>query len=181
MVTSEVSGQGRITVFSMFGPVFACAARIVDGRQTAFIGPVTPGVGWRTLWKMSARCGRIVAAEQEKARWVITQANRALICGDAVVNLADSKWEMVSDSRVALEADEPIDPLSMAARMIDCGSICWPRSTPSCASSSPPGGRRTPEHPATANSSFGTAARACYTEGNLSLRLLARAQRDISS
>lgn len=100
MVTSEATGHGRITVFSVFGPAFAYATRTVEGRQIAFIGPVTPGVGWRKLWQMATQCGSPRGTEQERARWIITQANRALICGDVVVNLSDSKWEMSGGGRV---------------------------------------------------------------------------------
>jgi hypothetical protein len=95
MTVSAATGQGRITVFSMFGPAFAYVTRLVGGQQIAYVGPVTPGVHWRKVRQMAARCSRATADDQEKARWIITQANRALICGsDVIVKLSDEKWEM---------------------------------------------------------------------------------------
>lgn len=96
MATAETAkGQGRITVFSMFGPVFGYASRLTDGQQVAYVGPLTPGVHWRKLWQMADRCNRDTATEAEKAAWIVTQANRAFICGsDVVVKLADDTWEM---------------------------------------------------------------------------------------
>lgn len=99
MAASEVEGRGRVTIFSMFGPVFAYASRIEDGRQIAYIGPVTPGVDWRMIWKMATRCNRNAVSQPEKARWIISQANRALVCGDTVAKLSDSTWEMRSEGR----------------------------------------------------------------------------------
>ncbi len=96
MATAEAAkGRGRITVFSMFGPVFGYASRLVDDEQVAYVGPVTPGMHWRKLWLMADRCNRETAAESEKACWIVTQANRSLICGsDVVVKLSDADWEM---------------------------------------------------------------------------------------
>ncbi|QDN57407.1 hypothetical protein [Streptomyces sp. S1D4-20] len=93
--TASTAGQGRITIFSMFGPVFGYASRLEDGKQVAYIGPVTPGVDWRKLWQIAERCNRATAAEPERAAWIISQANRSLISGsDVVVKLPDDKWEM---------------------------------------------------------------------------------------
>jgi hypothetical protein len=93
--TVAVEGQGRITVFSVFGPVFAYVSRLEHGQQIAYIGPVTPGVHWRKLWQMADRCCRPTEPESAKAAWIISQANRSLICGsDLVARLPDEKWEM---------------------------------------------------------------------------------------
>ena len=96
MATAEAAkGRGRICVFSMFGPVFGYASRFADGRQVAYVGPVTPGVHWRKVWVMADKCNRETATEVEKAAWIVTQANRSLICGsDVVVKLADEDWEI---------------------------------------------------------------------------------------
>ncbi|MEV7003894.1 hypothetical protein AB0N62_40485 [Streptomyces sp. NPDC093982] len=96
MATAEAAkGRGRVCVFSMFGPVFGYASTLVDGRQVAYLGPVTPGVHWRKLWLMADRCNRDTTTEAEKARWIVNQANRSLICGsDVVVKLPDADWEL---------------------------------------------------------------------------------------
>ncbi|MFE7273627.1 hypothetical protein [Streptomyces sp. NPDC057623] len=96
MATAEAAkGRGRLCVFTMFGPVFGYASRLVDGRQVAYIGPVNPAVRWRKVWVMADRCNRATATETEKAAWIVTQANRSLICGsDVVVKLPDEDWEM---------------------------------------------------------------------------------------
>jgi hypothetical protein len=107
MTATVVTGQGRITVFSMFGPTFAYVSQIVEGERVAYIGPVTPGVQWRKLRQMAAQCSRINATAQEKARWVVLQAHRALVCGDVIVKLSDEKWEMTN-----------------RAQMIDVGNWC---------------------------------------------------------
>lgn len=89
------TGHGRVTVFSMFGPVFGYASRLEDGRQVAYVGPVTPGVHWRKLWLIADRCCRATETEKSKAAWIVSQANRSFICGsDVVVKLPDEKWEM---------------------------------------------------------------------------------------
>ena len=96
MATAEAAkGQGRVCVFSMFGPVFGYASRLVDGRQVAYVGPLTPDVPWRKLWSMADRCCRVRDAETDKAQWIVTQANRAFITGaDVVVKLPDAEWAM---------------------------------------------------------------------------------------
>ncbi|MFF1401762.1 hypothetical protein [Streptomyces sp. NPDC058294] len=101
MATAEAAkGRGRVTVFSMFGPVFAYASRLVDGRQLAYVGPLTPGVSWRKLWQIADRCCRERDTEAEKARWIVTQANRSFICGsDVVVKLPGADWEMEAGGR----------------------------------------------------------------------------------
>ncbi|MGI5408751.1 hypothetical protein ACQEV9_18395 [Streptomyces chartreusis] len=96
MATAEAAkGEGRVTVFTMFGPVFGYASVFADGRQTAYIGPVTPGVHWRKLWLMADRCCRPTDGEEQKARWIISQATRALTCGSGVVvKLPSTEWQM---------------------------------------------------------------------------------------
>ncbi|WP_328426072.1 hypothetical protein [Streptomyces sp. NBC_00443] len=96
MATAEAAkGRGRVTVFSMFGPVFGYASSLVDGRRVAYVGPVTPGMHWRKVWLMADRCCRQTEGEDAKARWIISQANRALTCGSGVVvRLPDAEWEM---------------------------------------------------------------------------------------
>ncbi|MBT2418369.1 hypothetical protein J7F01_41040 [Streptomyces sp. ISL-22] len=96
MATAEAAkGRGRVTVFSMFGPVFGYASAFVDGRTVAYVGPVTPCVHWRRLWVMADRCNRETATEAEKATWIVSQANRSLICGsDVVVKLSAGDWEV---------------------------------------------------------------------------------------
>jgi hypothetical protein len=96
MATAEgIKGRGRVTVFSLFGPVFGCATTLVDDRQLAFVGPLTPGVGWRVLWKMAERCHNDGATESRKAEWIVSQASRAFICGSGVVaKLSDADWAM---------------------------------------------------------------------------------------
>ncbi len=95
MTAIAASGQGRITVFSMFGPAFAYTSRLENDQQIAYVGPVTPGVHWRKLWAMADRCCRPTEPEQAKAQWIVSQANRSLICGsDLVARLFDEKWEL---------------------------------------------------------------------------------------
>ncbi|MGD3106813.1 hypothetical protein [Streptomyces sp. YGL11-2] len=88
-------GTGRVTVFSMFGPVFGYASRLVDDQQVAYVGPLTPGVQWSKLWRMAARCCRESAQDREKAQWIITQATRAFIMhADLVAKLPDADWHV---------------------------------------------------------------------------------------
>ncbi|MFF3912683.1 hypothetical protein ACFYZB_04230 [Streptomyces sp. NPDC001852] len=96
MATAEAAkGQGRVCVFSMFGPVFGYASAFVDGRTIAYVGPVTPGVHWRKLWSMADRCCRDRDSDVDKAMWIVSQANRSFICGsDVVVKLPNEDWEM---------------------------------------------------------------------------------------
>ncbi|MGW0876629.1 hypothetical protein ACWD3Z_40060 [Streptomyces sp. NPDC002740] len=96
MATAEgTKGRGRVTVFSMYGPVFGYASTLVDDQQVAYVGPLTPGVSWRKLWQMAERCHNDGAKETRKAEWIISQASRAFICGsDVVVKLSDADWEM---------------------------------------------------------------------------------------
>lgn len=97
MTTIAAAGQGRITVFSMFGPVFAYTSRLEGDQQVAYIGPVTPGVHWRKLWTMADRCCRPTEPEKAKAQWIVSQANRSLICGsDLVARLSGQKWELAA-------------------------------------------------------------------------------------
>lgn len=98
MATAEgAKGRGRVTVFSMFGPVFGYASTLADDQQVAYVGPLTPGVNWRQLWKMAERCHSDGASETRKAQWIVSQASRAFICGsDVVVKLSDEDWEMES-------------------------------------------------------------------------------------
>lgn len=108
MATAEAAkGRGRVCVFTMFGPVFGYASKLVDGRQVAYVGPVTPDVHWRKLWLMADRCCRPTESEDQKARWIISQANRALTCGSGVVvKLSDTEWEMEAGGwQVELEND----------------------------------------------------------------------------
>lgn len=101
MATAEgTTGQGRVTAFSVFGPVFGYASRMEDGRQVAYIGPLTPGVSWRQLWKFATECNVPAAGDVRKAEWIVTQASRAFICGsDVVVKLPDASWEMKPGGR----------------------------------------------------------------------------------
>lgn len=93
-------GTGRVTAFSMFGPVFGYASTLVDGRQTAYVGPLTPGVRWPKLWKMATRCCRATAQDREKAQWIITQASRAFIMqADLVVKLPYAAWHIEPGER----------------------------------------------------------------------------------
>ncbi|MFJ5026507.1 hypothetical protein ACIQB5_00160 [Streptomyces sp. NPDC088560] len=96
MATAEgTKGRGRVTVFSLFGPVFGYATTLVDDQQLAYVGPLTPGVGWRLLWRMAERCHNDGATETRKAEWIVSQASRAFICGSGVVvKLSDADWEM---------------------------------------------------------------------------------------
>ncbi|MBL1082210.1 hypothetical protein JK359_09475 [Streptomyces actinomycinicus] len=102
MATAEgTKGRGRFTAFSMFGPVFGYASTLVDDQQVAYVGPLTPGIEWRLLWRVAERCCRAGEGEVAHARWIITQANRAFICGsDVVVKLSDSDWEMEPGGRL---------------------------------------------------------------------------------
>ncbi|MFJ9900211.1 hypothetical protein ACIQPR_43470 [Streptomyces sp. NPDC091280] len=102
MATAEgTKGQGRVTVFSMFGPVFGYATTLVDDRQVAYVGPLTPGVEWRLLWRMADKCMRPRdRSESEHAKWIITQANRSFITGsDVVVKLSEADWVMEPNGR----------------------------------------------------------------------------------
>ncbi|MGG7570341.1 hypothetical protein [Streptomyces sirii] len=93
-------GTGRVTAFSMFGPVFGYASNLVDGLQTAYVGPLTPGVRWPKLWQMATRCCRATAQDREKAQWIITQASRAFIMSaDLVVKLPKAAWHMEPGER----------------------------------------------------------------------------------
>ncbi|MFC9930149.1 hypothetical protein [Streptomyces sp. NPDC127190] len=96
MATAEgAKGWGRVTVFSLFGPVFGYSSVLVDDRQVAYVGPLTPGVGWRVLWRMAGRCHGDGVSETRKAEWIVSQASRAFICGSGVVvKLADADWVM---------------------------------------------------------------------------------------
>lgn len=95
MTTEGVKGRGRVTVFSLFGPVFGYATTLVEDRQLAYVGPLTPGIGWRLLWRMAERCHTDGAAEARKAEWIVSQASRAFICGSGVVvKLSDADWVM---------------------------------------------------------------------------------------
>jgi hypothetical protein len=98
MATAEgTKGRGRITVFSMFGPVFGYASTLVDGQQLAYVGPLTPGFDWRRLWQIAEKCCR---QQDNRAMWIITQANRAFITGaDVVVKLTEADWEMEPGGR----------------------------------------------------------------------------------
>ncbi|WP_043265738.1 hypothetical protein [Streptomyces sp. CT34] len=88
-------GTGRVTAFSMFGPVFGYASSLVDEQQIAYVGPVTPGVQWSKLWQMAARCCRGSAQEREHAQWIVTQATRAFVMrADLVAQLPDADWYM---------------------------------------------------------------------------------------
>ncbi|KUF19469.1 hypothetical protein [Streptomyces silvensis] len=95
-------GQGRVAVFSLFGPAFGYASKLVENQQIAYIGPVTRGVPWQTLWQMADRCCRLSAQDIEKARWIVTQATRAVIVGaDLVVKMPDEKWQLQGGGRRA--------------------------------------------------------------------------------
>ncbi|MFJ1749864.1 hypothetical protein ACIOJD_26995 [Streptomyces sp. NPDC088116] len=96
MASAEGSkGRGRVLAFSLFGPVFGYASTLVDNQQVAYIGPLTPGVNWRKLWRMAERCHSDGASESRKAQWIVSQAFRAFICGsDVVRRLPDADWEM---------------------------------------------------------------------------------------
>lgn len=96
MATAEAAkGRGRVCVFSMFGPVFGYASRLVDGRQVAYVGPLTEGVHWRKLWSMADKCCRERDSEVDKAMWIVSQVNRSFISGaDVVVKLSDTDWMM---------------------------------------------------------------------------------------
>ncbi|MCX4799661.1 hypothetical protein OG497_38040 [Streptomyces sp. NBC_01242] len=90
---SAFAHQGRVTVFSMFGPVFGYTSRLVGDKQIAYVGPLTPGVHWRKLWNIADQCCRESEKEAQKAAWIISQANRAFICGsDVVAKFSDTKW-----------------------------------------------------------------------------------------
>ncbi|WP_030563635.1 hypothetical protein [Streptomyces aureocirculatus] len=95
-------GQGRVAAFSLFGPVFGYTSKLVEDQQIAYIGPVTPGVQWEKLWQMANRCCRSTAQEGEKARWIITQATRAVIMGaDLVAKLPRGEWGLQRGGRRA--------------------------------------------------------------------------------
>ncbi|MBJ7002008.1 hypothetical protein ACFYMX_22840 [Streptomyces griseofuscus] len=84
-----------MTAFSLFGPVFGYATTLVEDRQFAYVGPLTPGVGWRLLWRMAERCHKDGVTEARKAEWIVSQASRAFICGSGVVaKLSDTDWVM---------------------------------------------------------------------------------------
>ncbi|MDO0934820.1 hypothetical protein QQY66_25240 [Streptomyces sp. DG2A-72] len=96
----ETKGQGRVTVFSMFGPVFGYTSRIVDDQQVAYVGPLTPGVNWRKLWQMAERCNVPGARDARRAEWIVSQVSRAFICGsDVVVKFSEADWEMEPGGR----------------------------------------------------------------------------------
>ncbi|MGM9332351.1 hypothetical protein [Streptomyces murinus] len=93
--TGGTKGRGRVVVFSLFGPVFGYATTLVDDRQFAYVGPLTPGVGWRLLWRMAERCHNDGVTEARKAEWIVSQASRAFICGSGVVvKLSETDWVM---------------------------------------------------------------------------------------
>lgn len=97
VVVEASSGRGRVTVFSLFGPVFGFASRLEGNRQVAYVGPLTPGVHWRKLWTIAGRCGR---SDAQAPGWIVSQANRAFICGsDVVVKLGDAKWGVEEGGR----------------------------------------------------------------------------------
>ncbi|MFF5973757.1 hypothetical protein ACFY7C_19730 [Streptomyces sp. NPDC012769] len=86
----------------MFGPVFGYASEFVEGRQVAYVGSLTPGVPWQKLWKMAVTCNRDRVPEWDLARWIVTQATRALICGsDVVMKLEEADWEIKDGGREA--------------------------------------------------------------------------------
>ncbi|KIZ14448.1 hypothetical protein [Streptomyces natalensis] len=88
-------GKGRVTAFSVFGPVFGYTSELVDDQQIAYVGPLTPGVQWPKLWQMAARCCRDSAQDREKAQWITTQATRAFIMhADLVTKLPDADWHI---------------------------------------------------------------------------------------
>ncbi|AJT65189.1 hypothetical protein [Streptomyces chattanoogensis] len=92
--------SGRVTAFSMFGPVFGYASKLVDDQQIAYVGPLTPGVQWAKLWQMAARCCRDSAQDREKAQWIVTQATRAFIMhADLVAKLPNSEWMLDGGGR----------------------------------------------------------------------------------
>ncbi|GGP71875.1 hypothetical protein [Streptomyces melanogenes] len=94
-------GMGRVTVFSMFGPVFGFASLHEDGKQLAYVGPLTPGVSWEALWVMASKCNRIGASDHVRAQWIVTQATRSFIMhADLVVQLDAAEWWMTGHRRL---------------------------------------------------------------------------------
>jgi hypothetical protein len=94
----SLSGVSRVTVFAMFGVVFGYATHHLDARRigdVAIVGPLTPGIEWGRLWQMARTCGRPTAGETELARWVLTQATRAFVCGsDRIAQFHEQGWKL---------------------------------------------------------------------------------------
>ncbi|QDY77923.1 hypothetical protein [Streptomyces qinzhouensis] len=93
-----LTGSSRVTVFAMFGVAFGYATHHLDARRVgdvAVVGPLTPGVEWGLLWQMARNCGRATAGEAELARWVLTQATRAFVCGSGrIAQFPEQGWKL---------------------------------------------------------------------------------------
>lgn len=100
MPEAALEGQGRVVAFTMFGPVFGYASESGGDLQTAYVGPLTPGVPWVRLWRLATRCCREPAQDRERAQWIITQSTRAVITqADVVAQLAHAPWRMAAGGR----------------------------------------------------------------------------------
>ncbi|GAA2440623.1 hypothetical protein GCM10010433_47000 [Streptomyces pulveraceus] len=104
-----LTGQGRVTVFAMFGTAFGYSTHHLDERRigdVAVIGPLTPGVEWPRLWQMARTCGRPAAKDTELARWILIQATRAFVCGsNRIAQFHDQGWTLEpGGKRVTFEA-----------------------------------------------------------------------------
>ncbi|MFD8978814.1 hypothetical protein [Streptomyces sp. NPDC059564] len=105
-VDETLAGQGRVTVFRMFGTVFGYTTHSLDGRnlgEVAVVGPLTPGVEWGRLWQMARTMCRPSEGDSEHARWIMAQANRSFTCGsDVVVKFPRGTWKLARGKRADL-------------------------------------------------------------------------------
>ncbi|MFE5710496.1 hypothetical protein ACFQ7J_06675 [Streptomyces sp. NPDC056501] len=100
---TATASSDRVTVFHMFGEVFAYTTRsespLMIG-EVGIIGVLDPNTSPRLLWHLAEAYCRERDQTGDHARWLVNQATRARVVGSGRLgDLRKSEWKFSADKR----------------------------------------------------------------------------------
>ncbi|MFI6011418.1 hypothetical protein ACIBAG_21805 [Streptomyces sp. NPDC051243] len=105
MPLTALTGTSRVTVFPLENLTVAYTTQSTDRRglgDIALVTVVDAQSDGEELWKLAAELGGRTA-DQDRARWILTQASRARMV-NAYTNLSDASWKAHVRRRFELDA-----------------------------------------------------------------------------
>ena len=105
MPLTELTATSRVTIFPLDSLTIAYTTQSTDQRGLGDIGLVTvvdEHSDGDELWRLARELGGRTA-DQDRARWILTQASRARMI-NAYANLPDATWKAYVRRRFELDA-----------------------------------------------------------------------------
>ncbi|MDC0769269.1 hypothetical protein [Streptomyces sp. HD] len=105
MPLTELTATSRVTVFPLASLTVAYTTQSTDERRLGDIGLVTivdNHSDGDELWRLARELGACTA-DQDQARWILTQASRARMV-NAEGDLPDATWKAFVHRRLDLDA-----------------------------------------------------------------------------